>query len=93
MAPEIINQKYTGFKSDFWSLGVAIFILMNGKAPFHGSNFSELFQCIMKNKIDEVEMRGSEKFKEALKGFLRIDPTFRYDSNLFRKTEWFREMS
>lgn len=34
MAPEVFNQAYKGFKSDYWSLGVAIFILMNGKAPF-----------------------------------------------------------
>lgn len=37
VSPEMIKNKY-GLKSDIWSLGVIIYMLLTGKAPFNGKN-------------------------------------------------------
>lgn len=41
MAPEVINKNYKGFKSDFWSLGVTLFLLKTGNNPFMGKTYKE----------------------------------------------------
>ena len=43
LSPEIIlNKGYEGFASDFWSLGIVLYVLLYGKVPFRGSNIQEL---------------------------------------------------
>ena len=34
MAPEMINGKYSGSKSDIWSLGVLLFVIICGHFPY-----------------------------------------------------------
>ena len=48
MAPEIFTGSY-GLECDMWSLGVILFVLMNGKYPFDGNNAKEVVQNIRLN--------------------------------------------
>jgi calcium-dependent protein kinase len=38
MAPEIFNEKKYNEKADIWSLGIVMYILLTGKAPYFGNN-------------------------------------------------------
>ena len=38
MAPEIFNDKKYNEKADMWSLGILMYIVLTGKAPYFGSD-------------------------------------------------------
>mmetsp|Transcript_38689 Transcript_38689/g.28048 ORF Transcript_38689/g.28048 Transcript_38689/m.28048 type:complete len:86 (+) Transcript_38689:535-792(+) len=42
MAPGVINNKY-GKQCDLWSVGVALYYLIEGKYPFNGKTMDDLF--------------------------------------------------
>ncbi len=47
MAPEIVQKiEYCGKKSDVWSLGILLYVLLVGKYPFYAHSDSYLFKKI-----------------------------------------------
>lgn len=47
MAPEIVNkQEYYAKPVDIWSLGVLLYVFLNGRFPFRGKTDQELFSSI-----------------------------------------------
>ncbi|OMJ84994.1 hypothetical protein SteCoe_13765 [Stentor coeruleus] len=51
LAPEMIDRIGHGLKLDMWNLGVLLFELLVGEAPFRSKNQSELFKKIKDCKI------------------------------------------
>lgn len=43
MAPELILKMEYGKPADIWSLGILLYILLNGRFPFVGKDQNELF--------------------------------------------------
>ena len=51
VAPEVLKQKGYGCECDVWSMGVVLYIMLCGYAPFHNDNVQRLFQQIMRGRI------------------------------------------
>jgi len=47
LSPEIVNNVSYDYSCDFWSLGVLIYIMSNGCAPFLGINDYEIYDNIV----------------------------------------------
>uniref|UniRef100_A0A803JG56 non-specific serine/threonine protein kinase n=1 Tax=Xenopus tropicalis TaxID=8364 RepID=A0A803JG56_XENTR len=51
MAPELLRSHYTR-SVDWWALGVVMYNLLTGCAPFHGANVKELLTDIMDKELE-----------------------------------------
>ena len=51
LAPEMINQQGHTTSLDLWNLGVLLFELLTGSAPFQASNQAAMFEKILKVRI------------------------------------------
>ncbi len=45
VAPEVLDQKYD-YRCDNWSIGVLMYVLLSGMAPFMGHNRKSVFKKI-----------------------------------------------
>lgn len=86
VAPEIlslslgINEGGYTTAVDAWSIGVIIYMLLAGYAPFDDDNENVLFEKIMRGKPDfEEEPRNtvSSEAKDLVAGLLVVDPQLR----------------
>jgi serine/threonine protein kinase len=59
MAPEIVRQQGHAGAVDWWGLGVLIFELINGSAPFHSSDEMETYRLILAMRTTFVKPAAS----------------------------------
>ena len=79
MAPEVINKNYNT-KSDVWSAGVLMHLLISGTLPFEDSNMKKLAHMICKGKLtfsSPVWNHISERAKDLIYKLLCVDPNQR----------------
>lgn len=66
IAPEILNRKGYCFSVDWWSLGIVMYELLNGKRPFKGKDNDELKLEIMQTNIDFNVLRSHNISKDSI---------------------------
>jgi serine/threonine protein kinase len=76
-APECLSMvQYDGRKSDVWSLGVILYVLVTGQVPWEGSNTSKMIRQILVADY-KVPQSISPQVRELITGILNADPNRR----------------
>jgi len=94
MAPEVIRNREPRSgdickKSDMWSVGVCIFIMLNGQAPFKGSTKNALFDNILfQNKIKFTTRGISKEARDFVFKLLQRDPKLRFSVDQALQHSW-----
>ncbi|XP_048062244.1 protein kinase C, eta, b isoform X1 [Megalobrama amblycephala] len=76
IAPEIILEEPYGISVDWWALGVLLYEMLSGHAPFEAETEDELFECILRDEIIYSSWLSNEA-EDILRGLLTRDPACR----------------
>jgi serine/threonine protein kinase len=93
MPPELFNSETLNvdpFAADVWSLGVTMFLLLFGEAPFRGTNHFEISESVLHDEpLFPLQSCHGETIDEGwqalLQGMLRKDPSKRLTLKQIKK--------
>lgn len=83
-APEMVNQTEYGVAVDWWTYGILVFEMLNGKTPFSASTEKQNFENILKQKI-AFASDSSIMFRSLVTMLLERNPTKRLGSDMDSK--------
>ena len=67
MPPEVVNEKPQTLKADLWSLGILLYEMLHGKAPFRANSLNEI-----KNKIEKQQIYLNTNLKKETKDIVKL---------------------
>ncbi|KAK1795938.1 hypothetical protein P4O66_009044, partial [Electrophorus voltai] len=76
IAPEIILEEPYGASVDWWAMGVLLYEMLSGHAPFEAETEDELFECILRDEVIYSSWLSDEA-EDVLRGFLAKIPSSR----------------
>ena len=76
MAPEMIQNKAHNHTLDIWSLGILLYELVHGRAPFTGVHPREISDKIMRGVI-RFKPGLSNEYKDLVNSILKYETTER----------------
>lgn len=76
IAPEILQEMMYGPSVDWWALGVLLYEMLSGHAPFEAENEDDLFESILKEEIVYASWLSAEAVS-ILKALLTKNPSRR----------------
>ncbi|KAI8604626.1 kinase-like domain-containing protein [Dissophora ornata] len=94
VAPEVLDEEYSGDAVDIWSCGIILYVMMIGNTPWElPSADSEEFRLYTESRGDpthEPWNRLQGPVRTLLLGMLRINAAKRYSIKHILRHEWYR---
>ncbi|KAG8050803.1 hypothetical protein GUJ93_ZPchr0009g2085 [Zizania palustris] len=91
VAPEVISRMgYDGVKSDIWSCGVILFVLVAGNLPFQCPNLMEMYSKMQRGDF-KCPNWFSHKLKKLLYKIMDPNPSTRISIEKIKESAWFRK--
>ncbi|CAD8100213.1 unnamed protein product [Paramecium sonneborni] len=91
MAPEMLKNQPYSFTLDIWCLGILLFELIHGFAPFKGRNENEKCHNIVKMTPIEYDLQISPEAKTLIQGILKHNPNERLSMNQIFDHLWMKK--
>jgi len=89
IAPELISGKgYRGFKSDMWSAGVCLYVMLVGTVPFRASTMNDFHKQIMKGSFDFQGEQVSPEAKDLISKLMCVSSSKRLSAEEALKHPW-----
>ena len=89
LAPEMVNRAGHTVKLDIWSVGILLFEMIAGKAPFEAKQKEALFENIRKLKL-RFPMTFPPLAKDLVRKLLKINPEERISLEELLTHQWLR---
>lgn len=91
LAPEVIQQRGHSFACDWWGVGVLIYEMTCGHAPFMDQNPFKLYEKIIHNEVAFPDYFDTA-LEHLVMGLLDKDASTRFDRERIMRHEVFRSM-
>lgn len=91
MAPEMLFHSAYDYRIDLWALGVLLYEMVHGFAPFRGDSVSEVKERMLRGSY-ELSDSLSESLKQLITEMLKFDPEERIALKDVLNHQWVREM-
>ncbi|XP_065077212.1 uncharacterized protein Sik3 isoform X3 [Ochlerotatus camptorhynchus] len=87
-APEVFQGvEYDGPKSDIWSLGVVLYVLVCGALPFDGATLHDLRSVVVAGKF-RIPFFMSQECEHLIRHMLVVEPEKRYTLKQIAQHKW-----
>ena len=87
--PEMIKEEgYNGEKSDIWSAGIILYLMLCGHLPFYEEDNQLMYQKIISGQYN-IPKFLSDEAKDIIKKILEVDPKKRLNFEEIKQHPWF----
>jgi len=81
MAPEIVSKRdHVAMYTDMWSMGILMYVMLQGNYPFRAKSENGLFEKIRKGQHEYIHEDTSEKSRQLIQQLLKVNPLDRLTS-------------
>jgi len=92
MAPEVLERRYDS-QCDMWSVGVILYAMLSGHAPFQGKNEHEIFQKVKRGSFSlsgHIWQAVSSSAKDLICQLIAMNPQERITAERALQHTWIR---